>query len=940
MKCNICGYINTENAPTCPICGNILMQSVQEQSQPQDIAAPQGEPNSAPQSQLNSVPQGQTQQTQPTQSGQPQPVQQPQSGQPNSVPTMQPQSGQLNSVPTMQPQPTQSGQPQQAQGQQNYVSPQSQPMMQSPKPLSQSQDNTSAQLSSQVQAQTQNEKAVPVKASADKKSKIILGSIIGAILIAAIILVVVIVSGKSGSNRSGIGNDGDAGDGYYGLPKDNTTESTTEAAVDPTTENGGGSTADPSGGSAATSVAYIKRPSIIEDNMSLDYSEVQPSVPSQTISDISELNNADLLEFRDQELKDKLLKNQFVVTEDYSAEFFEVYEYNRYDQIANFVTVDSIMHTYHLYFAHVLKNTEINYLSYDLAELGSKMQQKSEEQYATLKGTEWENAARINLAYFTVGNALMNKDVSINPDVQDVVNAELNFINEASQVTSSPLMNGTMEDYSQYKPRGYYDNDERLQKYFKAMMWYGRRNFTQKDEDLDRAALLMTLALDNDTLPLWDKIYTVTSFFAGASDDSGYYEYRPIIDAAYGADVKVSDLPGNVDGWNTFHSLTGSLEPPKINSVVVLQSDSDEEKEEKKLGYRFMGQRFSIDAAIFQNLCFSSTKENAQGGKRMLPNSLDVPAAMGSDTAYTILDSKGETGYKNYPENMEKMRAMVEAAPDSMWQASLYSQWINTLRPLLDEKGEGYPTYMQSEEWRKKNLVSFLGSYAELKHDTILYSKQMMAEMGGEPIPDRDDRGYVEAEPLIYARLTGLVNATSSGLEGYGVLSAEDKENLKLLAEITGQLQVISEKELRNELPTDEEFDFIRTYGGQLEHFWQEANKDMLDQSEYGRLTTKEFPAALVVDVATDPNGSCLELGTGRPNEIIVVITVDGVKKAAFGSVYSYYEFEQPLSDRLTDHEWKQMIGLELKDDNTYTPREEWPKQVDWSESYRYDREY
>ena len=174
MKCNICGYINTENAPTCPICGNILMQSVQEQSQPQDIAAPQGEPNSAPQSQLNSVPQGQTQQTQPTQSGQP-----------NSVPTMQPQP--VQQPQTGQPQPVQqpqSGQPQPAQGQQNYVPPQSQPMMQPPKPLSQSQDNTSAQLSSQVQAQTQNEKAVPVKASVDKKSKIILGSIIGAILIA------------------------------------------------------------------------------------------------------------------------------------------------------------------------------------------------------------------------------------------------------------------------------------------------------------------------------------------------------------------------------------------------------------------------------------------------------------------------------------------------------------------------------------------------------------------------------------------------------------------------------------------------------------------------------------------------------------------------------------------------------------------------------------
>ena len=30
----------------------------------------------------------------------------------------------------------------------------------------------------------------------------------------------------------------------------------------------------------------------------------------------------------------------------------------------------------------------------------------------------------------------------------------------------------------------------------------------------------------------------------------------------------------------------------------------------------------------------------------------------------------------------------------------------------------------------------------------------------------------------------------------------------------------IAEKELRGELPTDEEFELIRSYGGQLEHFW------------------------------------------------------------------------------------------------------------------------
>ena len=299
---------------------------------------------------------------------------------------------------------------------------------------------------------------------------------------------------------------------------------------------------------------------------------------------------------------------------------------------------------------------------------------------------------------------------------------------------------------------------------------------------------------------------------------------------------------------------------------------------------------------------------------------------------------KGATDYKNYNENMDKLRTMVNEADEEEWNASLYSSWLNTLRPTLKVRGEGYPTYMQSEEWRKKNLTSFLGSYTELKHDTILYSKQMMAEMGGDEPPVRDDRGYVEAEPEVYARLTALVNATSKGLEGYGVLSAEDKANLELLAQITGQLQTISEKELRNELPTEEEFDFIKSYGGQLEHFWQEVNKDDAE-NEY--FTTEEFPAAIVADVATDPNGTCLELGTGRVGTIQVIITVDGVKKVAYGSVYSFYQFEQPISERLTDSKWRQMLGIELDENGAYNyDRESQPKQEDWSESYRYEWEY
>ncbi len=40
---------------------------------------------------------------------------------------------------------------------------------------------------------------------------------------------------------------------------------------------------------------------------------------------------------------------------------------------------------------------------------------------------------------------------------------------------------------------------------------------------------------------------------------------------------------------------------------------------------------------------------------------------------------------------------------------------------------------MRSEAWTAKAHQSGLGSYAELKHDTLLYSKQAVAEGGDKP---------------------------------------------------------------------------------------------------------------------------------------------------------------------------------------------------------------
>lgn len=629
-------------------------------------------------------------------------------------------------------------------------------------------------------------------------------------------------------------------------------------------------------------------------------------------------------------MQEKLVQNGFVVTDSAGNEFFDIYETNRYAMIPNFITVDSLMHTYHLCFDHLLEDVERQYLSEKLKELGVRMADGSRAQYEALSGSEWEEAAKRNMVFFSVGVKLLDDSFLADGAVGASVSEELSKIERAEGIELSAVT-GKEEDYSQYRPRGHYEGDETLERYFKAMMWYGRIHFEQKQEELDRSALLITKALadDADALRLWKRIYAVTSFFAGTSDDAGVCEYAPVMEAVYGREFAVGELAGKEQEFADFHERTAALRAPAVNSQPIWDGE-----ENQIPGFRFMGQRFSVDAAVMQKLIYSDVGENGAGQKRMLPDVLDVPAALGSDMALRLLEDAGAADFAGYSENMENLRAVFSEENDALWPSSLYSGWLNTLRPLLLPKGEGYPVFMQNEEWVKKDLECFAGSYTELKHDTVLYSKQVMAEMGGGWDEEPDDRGYVQPEPLVYERFAALAEQTAEGLSRFGMFSGAAQLDLERLKTMSEQLLTISNKELTQEALTKEEYEFIRSYGGYLEHFWYNMAREESGADEETYIDSAEYPAAVVVDIATDPNGTVLEAATGQPAMIYVVVEVDGKLKLARGSVFSFYQFPWPLNDRLTDTKWRQMMGFELGEDGSYRT-DGGVSQPGWTQSYR-----
>ena len=635
-----------------------------------------------------------------------------------------------------------------------------------------------------------------------------------------------------------------------------------------------------------------------------------PSFPKYTVKqDLSNIGN--LNDFKLSAAQRKLLaQNYFVVSPSEFKQFYQAYESFRYDQIPTYVSTDSVANVYHLLFDKILRETETNYLTQDLKSLNKALLDATLKEYNSLAGTDLENAATQALAFVAVASRLIDptnfQPQSLPNPVQTLVEAEYKLIDAGGGIAASPIFGSDYkEDYSQYIPRGHYTKSEDLKNYFRAMMWYGRLTFRAKSGGETQSALLLTQALLNGTAngqkagDYWKLLYDTTAFFVGTSDDLTYLDYAAVARQIWGDTV--FDNPqafSDKTKLASFQQAVNNLPPPKINSMITF-INQDQETQIK--GMRLMGQRFTLDAFIFQNLIWRNV--GTLDKPRDLPKGLDVFSALGSQEAGKLLDQAGETSYANYKTQLTKVQQQVSALSIDTWTQNLYWSWLYLLRPYTEARGAGYPAYMQNEAWQRKQLVAGLGSWTELKHDTLLYAKQVYAERGGGP--EELPTGFVEPEPEFYSRVAALAGMTRDGLTQRNMLDSQYAGDLKKLQDYALTLKTIAEKELAGQPISNDERDFIAYWGANIEFLTLEA-ADAADAT--GRKYLDQQDGAVVADVATGLE-QVLEEGTGRENLIYVAVQVNGKVILTEGVVYSQYEFTVPPANRLTDEAWQKQLN-------------------------------
>jgi hypothetical protein len=422
-----------------------------------------------------------------------------------------------------------------------------------------------------------------------------------------------------------------------------------------------------------------------------------------------------------------------------------------------------------------------------------------------------------------------------------------------------------------------------------------------------RRALILVQGLRQATgadgtsaIALWQQIYEPTVFIVGKSDDLSYQEYGAISDTIYGA----SPAPlAFVDDSKVeaFMQAVRQLPPPQVNSMWVWIT---QDKTEATQGFRFMGQRFTLDAYVFGQMIWRNvgTLDDPRG----LPSGLDFFAAMGSDEALSILEANGEGHYDHFDTQMTKVRGEIAGLELDSWTQNLYWSWLYALQPIVETKDNRFPSFMGTQAWVRKDLHTALGSWTELKHDTILYAKQVMAELGGGP-GEPPPHGFVEPNPEAFARLLALAQMTRDGLEARNLLTDLTRANLENLMSELEFLKTTAEAELAGRPLSDDDYFHIKYFGGVLEQLTLAAadTTDPMDRN------LEDQKAALIADVATGlgPSGElvALEEAIGSPTEIFVVLP-DSPWRVAVGAVYTYYEFPVPIADRMTDEEWQAKV--------------------------------
>ena len=617
---------------------------------------------------------------------------------------------------------------------------------------------------------------------------------------------------------------------------------------------------------------------------------------------MANLTNPTQLKEFDPQLSQQLAQDGFGIVPARNNQLFQVYEQNDYNDFPSFVTTDLYLQLYHLYIDCMLRELETYKLYALMYDYSYEMMKEMRAIYNKSSQKVIEDAAARNIRFFNVAYHLFT-GMTPDPGDDELVAEEVAHVRNHADGPSRFITD--FKDlsfaYSLFRPRGHYTRNHVLQEYFEGMMWLQSVPFGMNHEEEVNAAVMIAYVMKDhpNIKQKYDRLDKFITFLMGKHDDLSIPQ---VIDEVNKTGLPMEELLTNKQAMD---KLKKNLE--QIGNKQTRIRPAFEKTSHNKICV--MPQRYQPDAEVLLKMV---DYENVPP-KRATPKGLDFFAAMGVTAAEKILMDE-KTEWKKFNDNLKSMKKRMGEID---WQETIITQWMETLKVMnTNDSGAKLPYFMGTAEWAKKDLNAALASWAELKHDAILYAKQPMgAECGGGGPPAPIVKGYVEPNVSFWKKAIELLNNTAKLLKDENLMTEKLEGATERIREEAEFLLRVSEKELAGKELADEEYGQIEYIGATFENIsldlLREKNQDLYGWSDVEGADKK---VAIVADVFTanadnNPNKSILFEAVGDADEIYVVVEIGGYLYLTRGSVLSYREFIQPIDQpRLTDEEWQQQL--------------------------------
>ena len=603
------------------------------------------------------------------------------------------------------------------------------------------------------------------------------------------------------------------------------------------------------------------------------------------------------------ELSEKLASNGFAIVPDDKEQLFHIYENNDYHEFPSFVTTDLYLQTYHMYFDYMLRKMEEDKMLGVMTNFSKQLYTTMMQKANTSKG-KMREAAQRSATYFAVAHALFTgkQSLTVPKAYAGMARQEIANVKSASSAYSDFLDYKEVKFiYNIYRPRGHYTRSNALSRYFMGMMWLQNAPFGSDKPDQLRAALLIanTIGTNIKFTSTYKSIDEPIAYLMGNPDNLSMLQVYDIM---------------KEDGASITKLMTSAKDLDRVKKKIEAKDEAQTRIRPKferssHCKINLMPQRYQPDGEVLQEMVDYESEPTL----RDVPKGLDVFAAMGANGAYSILidELKEDMKWYKYTKNMKRMQTRMSEID---WTSSVSNMWMQTLKDLTFKEPK-MPYFMKNQQWNKKNLNTALASWAELKHDAILYAKQPMgAECGGGGLPEPYVVGYVEPNVAYWKKAIELLDATSKVLSKSNMMTDNMETLTRQMRDQAQFLLNVSEKELASQPLDEEEYYKIEKIGSEFEYLTLQIIEAEPGSRWDISVNGADRSIAVVADVYTanadnNPNKSVLYEAVGPAHSIYVVVEIGGYLYLTRGAVFSYREFQEDVAaPRKTDEEWQEEL--------------------------------